>query len=218
MERKIVFSEGEYYHIYNRGVEKRNVFLTQEDHERFIKLLYLANSEKAFIFRLVQGLPLYKIDRGEVLCSIGAYVLMPNHFHILLRETKEGGISRFMEKLMTGYSMYFNKRHERVGPLFQGRFKARHVEQDEYLKYLFAYIHLNPVKLIEPRWKETKIEDRRAAEKYLQNYHYSSYPDLVGEGREERAILSLSEFPEYFSEKGEFQRYVEDWTSYGEMG
>src|SRR5665213_2524311 len=130
MERKIVFALGEYYHIYNRGVEKRKVFFDDIDRNRFVRLLFLANSNKSFVYRLVQGRPLNEIDVGEKSVAIGAYTLMPNHFHILVKETKEGGISNFMEKLQTGYSMYFNKKNERVGPLFQGRFKAQHVVHD----------------------------------------------------------------------------------------
>jgi len=217
MQRKIKLSEGEYYHIYNRGVEKREVFTDLQDYERFFRLLYLSNGDKAYTYRLVQGVPLNKIDRGNHLTAIGAYVLMPNHFHLLLKETSEGGISKFMEKLTTGYSMYFNKKNDRVGPLFQGSFKAQHVDRDEYLKYLFAYIHLNPVKLIDPEWKENGIQDRKRAKEYLAGYRYSSYPDYLGKEREEVAILDRKEFPEYFSGSGarDFEEFVDDWLEFG---
>ena len=88
---------------------------------------------------------------------------MPNHFHILVKEKIENGISKFMGKLTTGYSMYFNKRYDRTGSLFQGVFKSVHADSDEYLKYLFAYIHLNPIKLINPEWKENGIKDKNRA-------------------------------------------------------
>src|SRR3990167_6058915 len=124
MERKFSFSVGEFYHLYGRGVEKRTIFLDQSDYSRFIRLLYIANSEKPFEYKLVRGLPLEKVNRGGSLVSIGAYCLMPNHFHLLVREKTEGGISKFMSKLMTAYSMYFNKKNSRTGRLFQNTFQA----------------------------------------------------------------------------------------------
>ena len=216
MERSIEISVGEYYHIYNRGVEKRDIFLDDRDKERFIKLLYLANGEKPFYFRAVQGLPLADIDTGKKKVAIIAYSLMQNHFHILVKEIVEGGISDFMEKLLTAYAMYFNKRYKRVGPLFQGTFKAEHVDRDEYLKYLFAYIHLNPVKLIEPQWKERGVRDKKKAEQYLKTYRFSSYLDYIGVDREDRLILTREEAPDYFTDIYEFEDFVRDWLAYKE--
>ena len=94
---------------------------------------------------------LLDLPRKETLVDIGAYCLMPNHFHLLIRETAEGNISRFMLKLQTGYPMYFNKKYQRTGALFEGKFKAKHITNDNHLKYLFAYLHLNPVKITDPQ-------------------------------------------------------------------
>ena len=218
MERKFTFAEGEYYHIYNRGVEKRDIFMSGDDYRRFQRLLYLANGSKPFVYKLVQRMPLDKIDVGDKLVAIGAYCMMPNHFHILAKEVTEGGISAFMEKLTTGYSKYFNKKHERVGTLFQDRFKAEHVDNDEYLKYLYSYIHLNPVKLIDPTWKEVGIRDAEKTRQYLEGYHSSSYPDYLGREREERLILSKAEFPEYFDEPKDFAEYIKDWLEFVRNG
>lgn len=214
MQRSIEISVGEYYHIYNRGVEKRDIFLDERDRERFVKLLYLANGEKPFSFRAIQGLPLASIDVGEKKVAIIAYVLMPNHFHLLLKEIVDGGISGFMEKFLTAYAMYFNKKYERVGALFQGTFKAKHIEHDEYLKYLFAYIHLNPIKLLEPRWRELGIHDKKGAEQYLDKYRFSSYLDYIGVERTERLILTKEEAPEYFADTYEFKDFLRDWLKY----
>lgn len=214
MERKFTFAVGEYYHVYNRGVEKRDVFNDDADRLRFQRMLHIANSDKAVVYKLIQRSPLDKIETGEKLTAIGAYCLMPNHFHILVKEIVEGGISKFMEKLTTGYSKYFNKKHNHLGMVFQGRFKAQHVDNDEYLKYLFAYIHLNPVKLIEPTWKETEIVDKKNAEAYLARHKYSSYADYMGSNREEKLILSKKEFPEYFVDAHDFSAYVADWLNY----
>jgi putative transposase len=165
------------------------------------------------VIRLIQGQPLDEIDVGERRVAIGAYVLMPNHFHILVREIKKGGISMFMEKLQTGYSMYFNKKNDRVGSLFQGRFKAQHVAHDGHLKYLFAYIHLNPIKLIEATWKETGLKDLGRAQRYLEKYRYSSYLDYAGISREHAKILDSAQFPQYFSGPSEFRDFVRDWLT-----
>jgi putative transposase len=155
-----------------------------------------------------------KIEVGGKLVAIGAYVQMGNHFHVLAKEISKDGISTFMEKLSTGYSKYFNKKYERTGALFQGVFKAEHVSRDEYLKYLFAYIHLNPVKLIDPEWKENGIKDRESAKRYLEQYTYSSYLDHLGKKREEGLILTPKEFPEYFEDRTDFEQYINDWLMF----
>lgn len=218
MERKLNFSVGEYYHIYNRGIEKRNIFLDTGDRERFLRLLYVANGSVPFKFSDIKNSAYSKIERGDPRVAIGAYCLMPNHFHMLIRETVEGGISAFMEKLMTGYSMYFNKKYVRVGPLFQSRFKAQHVDNDNYLKYLFAYIHLNPIKLIDPEWKENGIANIKSAEMYLKDYRFSSYADYMGVSREENTTILKEEFPDYFETPREFGDFVKDWLLYRDDG
>jgi REP element-mobilizing transposase RayT len=154
--------------------------------------------------------------RGETLVDIGAYCLMSNHFHLLLHEKTENGISIFMAKLLTAYSMYFNKRHVRTGALFEGRFLAKHADKDDYLQYLFSYIHLNPVKIIEPTWKVDGILNMKKTKQYLDDYFYSSYRDYMGEKREENLILNKNAFPEYFENFKEFEQYIDAWLTYNE--
>ena len=214
MERKIVFAQGQYYHVYNRGVEKRDIFLDDGDYKRFQRLLYIANGKQPVIYKLIQGSTLESIERGDQQTAIGAYVLMPNHFHLLVKEVRKGGITEFLRKLTTGYSMYFNKKYERVGALFQGTFKAKHIDRDEHLKYLFAYIHLNPIKLIESKWKESGIHNIVRAKKFIAEYHYSSYPDCIGMERAEKIILSPVEFPEYFEDIQSFADFHREWLQY----
>ena len=213
MQRKYTFSIGEFYHLYNRGVEKRDIFIDKKDLERFHKLLYVANSTIPFRFNEVKDQSIDTIDRGNPIVAIGAYVLMPNHFHVLAKEITQNGLSTFIKKLATGYSMYFNKKYERVGPLLQGRFKAEHVIRDEHLEYLYAYIHLNPVKLIEPKWKEMGIKNKDRAIKFISGYYYSSYEDYCNKTRGECIILSKDEFPKYFSKTNNFKTYINDWLS-----
>ena len=136
---------------------------------------------------------------------------MPNHFHILMTPVVENGISIFMRKIMTGYAMYFNKKYERTGTLFEGKFKARLVDDDVYLKYLFAYIHLNPTKLIQSDWKEKGITDAERAKAYVRKYAHSSYKDCAGESRRESSILNPEAFPEYFTSSDDFEKNVFDW-------
>jgi putative transposase len=104
---------------------------------------------------------------------------MPNHIHLLLRQRKDGGITKFMKKLGTGYAMYFNKKHNRMGHLFQGSFRAVHIKNDEQLQTVFVYIHTNPISLIIPGWKEKGVGDIEKIIKFLENYKWSSYLDYI---------------------------------------
>jgi len=222
MSRNITFASGEYYHLYNRGTEKRKIFLSKYDFERFLALLYLCNSEKSFhmadiIPRGSTSWDLGKVlqqDRGETLVDICAYVLMPNHFHLVVREHSEGGISKFMQKLTTAYTMYFNTRQRRSGSLFQGKFKAEHAGEDRYLKYLISYIHLNPIKLIDSKWKENGIQNKKAAELFLEKYYHSSYRDYCKESRIENTIVNTSALPDYFESASDFITTTKEWLNY----
>ena len=213
MSRNTVFAAGEFFHLYNRGTEKRNIFLDSADYERFSALLYMANSAQPIDLKQ-QGRTLFEvqdIDRGETLVNICGYVLMPNHFHLLVEQTTEGGISIFMRKLGTAYTMYFNAKNERSGALFQGKFKAKHIDEDIYLQHLLSYIHLNPVKLIEPDWRESGIADRAVAEKYLSSYRHSSFIDYMEVVRPENCILNKSVFPTELVQPSDFKETVTSW-------
>jgi putative transposase len=221
MTRKFKLSVGEYYHIYNRGVEKRDIFLDSGDYNRFLILLYLLNSsiEKPVNLRDYKGLTFvdfFKVERvGERLVEIGAFCLMKNHFHLLIKEVVDNGISLFMQRLSTAYTMYFNSKNERSGSLFQGTFKAELADTDEYLRYLFSYIHLNPVKNIDPSWKEKGLDlESDFIKKYLMGYRFSSFMDYAVGDRVENNILNVEVFPEYFNNKKEFIFNVFEWLDY----
>lgn len=211
MNRKIIFSVGEYYHIYNRGNDKREIFLDDFDRQRFVKLLFLCNGTAPVIMREISKGDTFGFKRGETLLSIGAYCLMPNHFHLLVREKQKNGLTDFFRKIATGYSMYFNLRYQRTGKLFEGVFRAEHAVDDRYLKHLFAYIHLNPIKLIDSRWKENGISNQAATMKYLKGYSFSSLPDYLDVRRPENLILSKGDFPEDFSDSVTVWSELEDW-------
>lgn len=223
MSRKLSFAPGEYYHLYNRGFDKRQTFLDRRDYLRFLASLYMGNSKTAYhpsdwggrrIEKVFDSLNINSKDR---LVDIGAYCLMPNHFHLLVRERKLEGISKVMHKLQTGYSMYFNKKNQRTGGLFEGTFKARHVEDDNYLHYLFAYIHLNPIKIHNPvDWENKIIKNKDKAKSFLASYDYSSFHHYVGDPRAHNKILSDDAFPEYFEEKKDFEHFLDQWINFSD--
>lgn len=215
-QRDVSLVEGEYYHVYNRGNSKQIIFKDYADHERFQQLLFVMNSHENVVLRLIGKGKRFSFERGEPLVGIGAYCLMPNHFHILLTPLVEEGIETYMRKVSTGYSMYFNKRYERTGTLFEGRYKSRHADTDEYMKYLFSYIHLNPLKLIDQDWKNKSLRDVVGSMKFLESYPYSSHMDFLGQKRPESGILSSEVFPEYFPNPKTFLSEVEDWIRYKE--
>src|SRR3989344_3287621 len=133
------FVENGYYHLYNRGVEKRNIFLDDQDYNVFLGYV------KRYLEPQKGTDPLNKSLANEV--ELLAFCLMPNHFHLMVKQSTRDGITKFMRALCTNYSMFFNKKYERVGTLFQGRYKGILISNDAYLLHLSRYIHLNPLKL-----------------------------------------------------------------------
>ncbi|MBI2630727.1 transposase [Candidatus Nomurabacteria bacterium] len=216
--RKTAFAPGEYYHIYNRGNSKQKIFLSKRDYERFVALLYGVNTNERFnFFDSQKGGGIFSKEVDNPLVSIGAYCLMPNHFHLLITPLSEDGLSKFMQKLSTAYSMYFNEVNKRTGGLFEGKFKSQHMESDRQLKYIFSYIHLNPVKLIDTKWKENGIKNLTKTFEYLNSYPYSSFLDYVGINRLEKKILKISDFPNYFPSKNSFKKEIIEWLNYKEI-
>jgi len=139
--KKVSFINGEIYHIFNRGTDKRVVFENKQDFFRFYLTLDIFNSITPTVnFEFSRNTKLSNADR---LVYIHAYALLPNHFHLLIEQRVEGGISEFIKRVSTGYTSYFNDRRDRSGVLFQGKFKRVHVETDEQYQYLLAYINEN---------------------------------------------------------------------------
>lgn len=190
----------EFYHIFNRGVEKRLVFINQADHERFLKILNYYQFEgpkpRFSQFNRFQNL---KFDQNQKIVEIICYCLMPNHFHLLLRQVKEGGISEFMRKIGDSFTRYFNTKYERIGSLFQGAFKAVLIKSDEQLIHVSRYIHLNPsVSLL--------VKD-------LKQYTWSSYLDYInlrkGKLCVKEPIMSM------FKSTKAYEKFVLDQEDYG---
>lgn len=168
-----VYKENSYYHAYNRGIESRNIFLDKQDYKVFLHLL------KRYLTQPPQSpdrvRPGWRSDLFDKIKLI-AYCLMPNHFHLMVKQSTERAITEFMQALSNSYVRYFNEKYERTGPLFQGRYRAVLVEDEPYLLHLTRYIHLNPSEL-----EELELEEVRPASRSdLVGYPYSSHGDFLG--------------------------------------
>ena len=218
MATRFPFEINEWYHCYNRGVDKRKVFLSLADRKRFQALLYVCNGTKnirlaeLYDTSLEYVLTSDRIDRGLPLVEIGAYSLMPNHLHFVFREIRGGGTALFMQKVFTGYTMYFNRKHERTGALFAGSFKSKHLDNDRYLKQCVAYVLLNPVELFDPRWKEGRAL-LSSLKKRLAEYPFSSLVDFIGVKRPENKIISTA-LDELYERKPTFADLLEEAQEY----
>ena len=138
---KIQYEIGEIYHIFNRGVDKRKIFSNQNDLNRFLKSMEVFNSVKPIGSLFEQSFQKEKTKKSLV--DFIAYNLLSNHFHFILKEITEGGISEIMKRLTGGYTWYFNNKYKRTGSLFQGTFKGKHINSNEYLLHLSVYVNLN---------------------------------------------------------------------------
>lgn len=204
--RKTPFSIGEYYHLYSRGVEKRVVFQDKQDYQHFMFIMYVFNTKKSIKLRDISE----NFDRGVTIVDIGAYCLMPNHFHILVREKIKGGSSTYMRKILTAYSMYFNKKYKRTGILYESVFKSSYINKDNYLKYIYSYIHLNPAKLINKHWREDKKRNISELLKYVFSYPYSSLHEYTDN---KFNIIDPDEFPKYFTKPSDHKKELFNWLS-----
>lgn len=168
------YLENGYYHIYNRGVDKREIFLDDQDYLVFLHLLKFYLSPQDIKYQTnhplteVTGIIPVRLHLLSTLpeeIDLIAYCLMPNHFHLLIKQLSKDGVTKLLRKVLTTYVMYFNRRHKRIGHLFQGIFKAVLVDNDSYLLHLSRYLHLNPCELT----GMTPV-----------NYSYSSYQYYLG--------------------------------------
>jgi len=196
-KRGVQFAVGEWYHCYNRSIEKRTSFEDTRDYHRFLELIYLANDESP-LRRNDIGIRKFeevlKIPRGKKLVAIGAFCLMPSHFHLVLKEIAEGGISAFMRKIGTAYTLYFNARHDRMGNLFLKPFQSIHVSADRYFQHLINYVHCNPAVLYEREWKTSPSVDPQFLEEQIMAYPYSSIGAHIGVRTPISAILDTEIF------------------------
>lgn len=177
--------EGDFFHLVNRGIEKRKIFLEEKDYLRFVYNLYDFNDEENVTFSYWNRRKFSDVrhpnrnERKEIV-DILSWCLMPNHPHVFVQEKVDGGISLFSQKIIGGYTKYFNEANQREGVLFQGGTKIIKINRDSHLIHLPFYIMANPLDLIEPKWREEGIRNLKRAIEFLENYEYSSLHDLIG--------------------------------------
>lgn len=206
--RRVIFANDQIYHIYNRGVERRDVFTNKREYLRALetlkyyrfaniplklsKFLSSSNQEKSKI--------LETITQNGKLVEILAFCLMPNHFHFLLKQVQNNGIAKFISNFTNSYTKYFNTKNDREGPLFQGLFKAVLVETDEQMIHLSRYIHLNPVTsfIIEPN--------------QLEDYLWSSYIEYINPDIEQ--ICNREEVMNFFPTIKKYKNFVMEQVDY----
>ncbi|MBP9751719.1 MAG: transposase [Candidatus Moranbacteria bacterium] len=175
--RKTVFANDEYYHIYNRGTDKRTIFSDDEDLNRFLQSMVEFNAtdpigslyQNSFRKKTqLSGLASkHEQEEKENLVAIVAYCLNPNHYHFILKQISERGIERYMHRLGTGYTRYFNEKNERTGSLFQGTFKSIHIDSNEYLLHVSAYVNLND--RVHQLDKLSGLASKSSWEEYVEN-------------------------------------------------
>ena len=216
------------FHVLNRGVDKRTIFLDEQDYFRFIHDLYEFNDEnwventyrsfnKTKQNRKLQLLdiasptvPTIRRKPRKLLVDIHAFCLMPNHYHLLLSPRKEKAISLFMKKVNIGYARYFNERNKRVGTLFQGRFKSVPVIEENHFYRLPYYIHCNPLDLLAPSWRESKLTDYKEAINFLENYRWSSHLDYLGKTNFP-SVTSRNFLTRIFQGEKEYKKSIYSW-------
>lgn len=182
------YAPDSYYHIYNRGVAKQAIFGSRDDYVAFLGILkrHLSNEPQTSRYR--HEYPHYK---GEI--ELLAFCLMPNHFHLLVYQREDDQVlTKLLRSVCTAYTMYFNRKYKRVGPLFQGRFKASRISSDEYLQHISRYIHLNP-------------QDYR-------HYEWSSLPYYSGELHAE--WLEPSRILDLFNGTENYAKFLADYEDY----
>jgi len=193
------FGIGEYYHVFNRGVEKRDIVCDEYDVHRFLQSMQMFNTKKPIgsIFETNFSKKKNKEKLEHSLVSFIAYCINPNHYHFLLRQEEEYGVSKFMHKFGTGYTNYFNEKYERSGSLCQGKFKARHIASNEDLLHISAYVNLN--------YKVHNIPLGSWIPK-------SSWDEYVGEKKEQqnKNICDMSVITQQFRRKYDYKKFAQE--------
>ncbi|MCX6786511.1 MAG: transposase [Candidatus Kaiserbacteria bacterium] len=204
--RNVQISIGEYYHVYNRGTQKKIIFHDTSDYSRFLFLILFFQSDIVFdqISRRVRRFVQHRVfdigaeDVTKIIknryVELTAFCLMPNHFHLILKETQENGIARYMQRVLNGYTKYYNTRYRVSGHLFQGPYRAIHIEDDDQLLYLSTYIHRNVRGL--QQWKSNE-----------QKYEWSSYQDYIDKSRWDK-LLSTEVVLGQFKTASEYEMFV----------
>ncbi|MDD4414495.1 MAG: transposase [Oscillospiraceae bacterium] len=168
---------------------------SRELEEKSIDLTFTKNEDK---------------DRRKLIVDILAFCLMPNHYHFILRQKVDGGIVKFMKKIGSGYAAYFNIKNKRVGPLFQGSYKAIHITKQEYFDYLLFYVHFNPLDLTGEEWRGENGKDYSKFGNHLDEYLWSSHLDYLGKGRFP-SVTNRKFYLKLLNDRGGYEYQVKEW-------
>lgn len=189
------------YHVFNRGVAKLPIFTDKRDYNRFLETIYYYQFQGPKPqFSQLNRFKDFKFDKNKKIVEVFCYCLMPNHYHFLIKQIEDNGISEFISKLSNSYTKYFNTKYDRVGPLLQGQFKAVRIEYDEQLIHVSRYIHLNPI-------ASFLVKD-------LKEYQWSSYPSYIGLQVDK---ICTSEFIlSMFKTKQKYEQFVLDQVEYAQ--
>jgi putative transposase len=207
--RKVVLATGEIYHIFNRAVARQPIFLTKTHYLRFLNLIqYYQFAESKMSYSSFKKLKISERERilyelkknNQTQVEIIAFCIMPNHYHLLLKQTGDAGITTFIKKVQNAYAKYFNIKQNRPGALWGSQFQAVRVETDEQLIHLSRYIHLNPSTSF-----ITKIEQ-------LENYAWSSLAQYLGANLYEFVNQSL--ILSFFQNKEDYRKFVFDQSEH----
>ncbi len=213
--------KGNIFHLLNRGVEKRKIFLNDENHIRFIDDMRDFNNKDNATMSYHNRRKYYSEVRppneNESLVDIVCWTLMPNHPHLMVVEKEEGDVSKFSRKIFGGYTMYFNEQNKRSGVLFQGNTKIIKIKQNAHLLHLPFYIHLNPLDLFQPGWKENGIKNIKGAIRFIEEYRWSNYRDIIGIGNGEFTDATNRElfFKVFQTNPKKYKKDLEGWIKNG---
>lgn len=199
--RVIPLVNGEYYHLFNRGSDKRDIFLQPRDYKRFQQTFYyyhFSGRKPKFSQFTKSELITIPFKQDQKLVEIISYCLMPNHFHFLVKQLQDNGISIFISQLSNSFTKYFNIKYKRVGPLLQGAFKAVLIESDEQLIHVSRYIHLNPV--------VSKLTNN------IDSYKWSSYPEYL---QDYNGICNKKVILDFYPSIEKFREFIESQIEYG---
>lgn len=207
----------ELYHVLNRGVDKRTIVLDDQDRKRFVADLYTMNDSQPvnnlnyrFARSMDTGCP-YSFERTrKPLVQIHAWCLMNNHYHFLLSEVAERGISRFLHKFNMGYAKYFNERYSRSGALYQGKTKKILIEKEAHFLWILHYIHFNPLDYLSgaKEWRTQRLSDTKKTITWLKKYRWSSYRDYLGEQNFPEIVAGSFMFDDRIQYMQESKRYL----------
>lgn len=233
MLRKIPLIEGQYFHIFNKGVDGRDIYVSDRDYARFWLAVYFLNDSSMKPVRLERVVDYYFNTTGKFLelassvkqhrtpfVQISAYCLMPSHFHLLLKGLVPDGISKFLQRIEGSHANYFNKLYKRKGSLFTGAFRAELVRESDDLANVACYIHANPLSLFDSSWKEgSGIRDLNTAIKFLEDYKWSSFNDYFsGNDEYELKIVDKKDLLNYFGDNNLHYKFIADWIKKGDVG